>query len=149
MCIYDSNVYLGVNCLFTVAVELASRKRGRVDGTGIRRPELALVIHAKATPSTPPIHPLSSVHPSISTLQWLYVDYPLATCSRRKLNRQSFLTHKNILKDIIAYVWRGKSAVNAEKQRCYVECKAWCKEFNIHFKGLYHVVEPGNLCLCS
>lgn len=35
----------------------------------------------------------SCVHPSISSLQWLYMDYPLATCSRRKLNRQTSLTH--------------------------------------------------------
>lgn len=76
-----------------------------MDGTGIRRPELALVIHAKATPL--PLPPPSSVHPSISSLQWLYVDYPLATCSRRKLNRQSFLshtlTHRNAVKDILPY----------------------------------------------
>lgn len=42
-------------------------------------------------PHPPP--PPSSVHPSVSTLQWLYLDYPLATCYRRKLNKQSFLTH--------------------------------------------------------
>lgn len=60
MCVCDSNVYLGVNC--TVAVELASRKRGRVDGTGIRRPELALVIHAKAIPSTLPPFLCPSLH---------------------------------------------------------------------------------------
>lgn len=115
MCVCDSNVYLGVNC--TVAVELASRKRGRVDGTGIRRPELALVIHAKATPST---LPPSSVHPSISTLQWLYLDYPLATCYRRKLNKQSFLTHSHTP----WYYGQEKKTVQlfchmAERGKCY------------------------------
>lgn len=69
MCVCDSNVYLGVNC--TVAVELASRKRGRVDGSGIRRPELALVIHAKATPSTLPL-PLSiPASPLCSGFTWI------------------------------------------------------------------------------
>lgn len=98
MCICDSYVYLSANYLFTIAAVLAGRKRGRVNGTWIRRPELALVIHAKATPSTTPS--TSCVHPSISTLQWLYMDYPLATCSRRKLNNQTFLSH-HFLKDIL------------------------------------------------
>lgn len=92
LCVYVIVTSTWAPVPLTVSVELTSRKWGRVDGTGIRRPELALVIHAKANPSAPPP---SSLHPSISTLQWLYVDYPLATCSGKKLNRHSFFKHKH------------------------------------------------------
>lgn len=58
---------------------VSKQEEGEVDGTGIRRPELALVIHAKATPLTLP--PSSAC---FSTLHWLYLDYPLATCYRKE-----------------------------------------------------------------
>lgn len=55
-----------------------NRKRGWVVGTRIRRPELALDIYTKVATSS--ILPFLS--PSL-------LDYPLATCCRRKPNRPS------------------------------------------------------------
>lgn len=117
-------------------------------GCGIRRPELALVIHAKATPPPPP-PPSVPPSPVCRGFTWI-IPLPPALGGNSIDGPPShtlttfFTLHFTGRQHFYQKGWRGG-------KKC-----SWCEKNNnvlwsvlpggLNFKGLCHVFEAGNFC---
>lgn len=82
------------------------------------------------------------------------MDYPFATCSRRKLNRWPSLTLAQHIYIFLLYILTGRKHFLSERLKGKKNC-SWCVKNNnnrwsvlpggLHFKGLCHVFKAGNL----
>lgn len=110
-CVRDGSIYLGATCLFTVAVELATGRGEEGGGAGIRRPELALVIHAKATPSVTSPHllcPSLPLHFAVA-LRGLSLSHLLEEETEKNVLPHTLKHEKK--KSYGIWVWRGQATV--------------------------------------
>lgn len=118
-------------------------------GCGIRRPELALVIHAKATPPPPP-PPSIPPSPVCRGFTWI-IPLPPALAGNSIDGPRS---HTHAAFFLLLYFLTGRQHFYQKSRKG--KKRSWCVKNNnilrsvlpgeLHSKGLCHVFEAGNLC---